>query len=226
MRSRAPASEAGVDTKFHHLPWLPSGDSNTISRRNKPLSYPLDDRGSDIGTSRNRTDRTVLAKHRRRALVHAVPWNPRTESNRRVTGFVIRCLSAWLRGHDTASSTGRRPPRHPILAPVAPRRRLRVARLAVNARLCLIPFDWPERRRSNPRPGFFGPVLFLLSYSPTICRLHFTWRSGRESNTLVALATRRRSRSMPYRSATTPNAISSRPFSRRKTRRCPDRGSA
>jgi hypothetical protein len=91
--------------------WLPSDDSNIVSRINNPLSYRLDDRGSIGGTSRNRTDRTVLAKHRRRALVHAVPWNPRTESNRRSTGFVIRCLSAWLRGCDTASCRDRGPSR-------------------------------------------------------------------------------------------------------------------
>ena len=55
----------------------------------------------------------MLAKHRRLALVHAVPWNPRAESNRRSTGSVIRCLSAWLRGCDTASLPGRGPSRRP-----------------------------------------------------------------------------------------------------------------
>lgn len=35
-------------TNFTTCRWLPSGDSNTISRRNKPLSYLLDDRGSDL----------------------------------------------------------------------------------------------------------------------------------------------------------------------------------
>lgn len=65
----------------------------------------------------------MLAKHRRRALVHAVPWSSRAESNRRSTGFVIRRLSAWLRGHDTASCRARRPTTAPA-----------IARLAVNAR--------------------------------------------------------------------------------------------
>ena len=98
----------------------------------------------------------------------------------------------------------------------------------MNARLCLIPLRamaGDEALESSSRvfrtraiPSQLISDGFTVSIS--------TWRSGRESNTLVALATRRRSRSMPYRSATTPNAISSRPFSRRKTRRCPDRESA
>ncbi len=65
-------------------------------------------------------------------------WNPRAESNRRSTGFVIRCLSAWLRGCGTASLPGRGPSRRLAFARVAPRRRLRIARLAVNARLWVI----------------------------------------------------------------------------------------
>ena len=118
----------------------------------------------------------MLAKHRRRALVHAVPLNPRTESNRRLTGFVVRCLSAWLRGHDTASSTGCGPPRHPILAHVAPRRRLRVARLAVNARLCVISLY--DCRRGGARilvPGFSDPC---YSFSATLRRSALAFQHG------------------------------------------------
>jgi hypothetical protein len=76
-RLRAPVPETGVYTEdFTTCRWLPSDDSNIVSRINNPPSYRLDDRGSIGGTSRNRTDRTVLAKHRRRALVHAVPLEP------------------------------------------------------------------------------------------------------------------------------------------------------
>lgn len=227
IRLRAPASETGVDTRFHHLPSIlaeryvgsPAVSRTRDFRSNNPLSYRLDDRGSIYGTSRNRTDRTVLAKHRRLALVHAVPWNPRAESNRRSTGFVIRCLSAWLRGHDTASLPGRGPSRHLAFARVAPRRRLRIARLAVNARLWVIVVcTWPGVRRSNPRLAIFRRALEPSQLTPDGGVGVSRTRSSHLR--LIDVAGRRLTvrPPLPMRSR--------RALSRRVTQRCPDRRSA
>ena len=84
------------------------------------------------------------------------------------------------------------------------RRRLRIARLAVNAR--------PVGNTGGN--GRSRTAFFRASTGRCAVSAAFPWRSGRESNALVAFATHRRSRSTPYRSATTPRMRSRRGPSR------------
>ncbi len=50
------------------------------------------------GPLENRTLRSLIASEARRPWNMAAHWNPREDLNRRLAGFVIRRLSAWLRG--------------------------------------------------------------------------------------------------------------------------------